>query len=293
MNQHDLVSIVLPTHNGFRYLAQSIDSCLRQTYSDLELVIVDDGSSDNTKDLVCGYDDPRIHYVRHEKNQGLPESLNTGFALTSGAFLSWTSDDNLYSAQAIEIMVSALKQHDEVGLVYSAYALIDASGTRVGQVDALPPARIWDADVVGASFLYTREVYEKTGRYNPDVKPIEDYEYWLRVSRGFRMLAIPDVLYSYRAHQASLSGNLNGLERARKVAQLKFRLGGISRKRLVHELATIDLADAFEHYRIGDFARVPTLIARGLSRTPRYALNRGIWSIMAKSLMRMPAQPNR
>src|SRR3989338_10314783 len=102
------VSIVLPTYNGARYLRQSIDSCLSQTYKNIELIIVDDCSTDETPDIVHSYNDPRIRYVRNKTNQRLPRSLNIGFALTTAEYLTWTSDDNEFLPQAIETMLKVL-----------------------------------------------------------------------------------------------------------------------------------------------------------------------------------------
>lgn len=95
------VSIVLPTYNGARYLRQSIDSCLGQTYRNLELIVVDDASTDTTPEIIRSYQDPRIRVIRHEKSKMLPESLNTGFRAVSGDYLTWTSDDNYYVPEAI------------------------------------------------------------------------------------------------------------------------------------------------------------------------------------------------
>src|SRR5438034_11794938 len=101
-SSHDstLITIVLPTHNGAKYLRESIESCLGQTYHNLELVVVDDASSDATPDVIAEYSDPRLISVRHGQNRGLPEALNTGFAHSRGHYLTWTSDDNRYAPEA-------------------------------------------------------------------------------------------------------------------------------------------------------------------------------------------------
>ncbi len=81
------VSIILPVYNGARFLRQSVESCLRQTYRDLELVIIDDGSTDDSVKIIRDFRDDRLLLVRHEKNRGLPAALNTGFAQSIGAYL--------------------------------------------------------------------------------------------------------------------------------------------------------------------------------------------------------------
>jgi len=129
MERKPLVSIVLPTYNGARYLRESIDSCLRQTYDNLELIIVNDGSTDETEEIVLSYDDPRIVYAKHHPNAGLPRSLNVGFALAKGDYLAWTSDDNYYADNAIEVMVRKLQEWEpRVSMVYCDSYIIDEAG---------------------------------------------------------------------------------------------------------------------------------------------------------------------
>src|SRR3989338_4736656 len=112
-------SIVLPTHNGARYLRQSIDSCLSQTYKNIELIIVDDCSTDETPDIVRSCNDPRIRYVRNKTNQRLPRSLNIGFALTTAEYLTWTSDDNQFLPEAIAVMLGFLMENESIDFVYA------------------------------------------------------------------------------------------------------------------------------------------------------------------------------
>ena len=100
------VSIVLPTYKRAHVLAGAIRSVLRQSFARLELIVVDDNSPDNTREVVASFDDPRIRYVRNDPNLKLPRALNRGFALARGAYLTWTSDDNFYGETAIVRMVA-------------------------------------------------------------------------------------------------------------------------------------------------------------------------------------------
>lgn len=199
------VSIILPTYNGAsKYLYKSINSCLEQTYRNIELVIVDDGSDDHTPELVKSIADPRIRYIPHEKNMGLPRSLNTGFRNSTGQLLTWTSDDNEYLPEAIEHMVAFLRDHGEADFVYADYyALFVESGK--SELRRLP--HILDlawTNCIGACFLYTRRVYVTVGNYDPRHALVEDYDYWIRVSKQFKMLHLPKPLYVYREHPRSL-----------------------------------------------------------------------------------------
>lgn len=201
------VSIVLPTHNGTKYLAQSIQSCLDQSYRNLEVIVVDDGSREGVSRIVASFDDARLRYVRHEVNRGLPTALNTGFRMAAGAFLTWTSDDNYYAPDAIARLVRFLRRHPSVSFVYTSMFIVnELSGERPWRVrHPLPPDDLAHQNSVGGCFMYTREVYEAIGEYDCLAPLVEDYDYWVRVSKRFRMQRLLDPLYYYRYHPQSLT----------------------------------------------------------------------------------------
>jgi glycosyltransferase involved in cell wall biosynthesis/GT2 family glycosyltransferase len=198
------VSIVLPTYNGSAHLKNSINSCLNQTYNNIELIIVDDGSTDATPQLIGSFKDSRIKYVRHKKNVGLPEALNTGFANTQGEYLTWTSDDNEFLPNAIEEMVNFLERNRDIGLVYADYwAHYLETGAK--ELRRMPDVlNIGKENVVGSCFMYTRRVYEAVGDYDPKFRLVEDYEYWIRISKRFKVMHYPKALYIYGEHSKTL-----------------------------------------------------------------------------------------
>lgn len=196
-----LVSIVLPTYKRAGLLAHAIRSVLNQTYSNLELIIVDDNSPDNTPEVVKSFSDKRIRYVRNEPNLRLPRALNKGFSLAQGTYLTWTSDDNLYAADAIEKLVERL-QTGNCDLAYADYYLFskhDAAGHPVDiHHDKLPDSvQLEKGNHIGACFLYTRKVYEETGDYDPELFLVEDYDYFIRAAQRFRFCHIPEPLYYF------------------------------------------------------------------------------------------------
>lgn len=204
-NQASLVSIILPTYNGQKYLRQSIRSCLEQSYQNFELVIIDDASVPEVRAIVDSFGDARVRYVRNDKNLGLVMSLNKGFSLAKGKYLTWTSDDNYYASKAIEIMQNALADNAAVSFVYAGYQVIDNDGhpLRRGRVET--PEELDQDNYIGGCFLYRREVYETIGDFNAEAFLAEDYEYWLRIRTKFKMKKLDEVLYFYRAHERSLT----------------------------------------------------------------------------------------
>jgi glycosyltransferase involved in cell wall biosynthesis len=211
--EQPLVSVVLPTHNGARYLAESIESVLRQTHVNLELIIVDDASIDATPEIVALYaeQDGRVRTIRHEKNVKLPAALNSGFRIARGEYLTWTSDDNLYRPEAIAEMLDVLEHDSGVDLVYSDYSDIDDTGRVIRSIRVHPPEKLAHTNSVGVCFLYRRRVYEVLGDYNPAYLLVEDYEYWVRASAVFRLRPIHRDLYLRRLHESSLTARFHEL----------------------------------------------------------------------------------
>jgi len=210
----ELVSIVLPTHNGARFLRQSVESCLAQTHRNLELVVVDDASTDGTAGVLAGLADARVTVVRNERNLGLPASLNAGFARARGDWLTWTSDDNWYEPEAVGAMLRFLTGRGG-DFVRCDYFVVEDEGSGAGgggggdgrpRLERLPDeADLAAANSVGPCFLYSRTVREAVGEYDPEALLAEDYDYWIRAAKRFALERLPEPLYHYRRHSGSLT----------------------------------------------------------------------------------------
>jgi glycosyltransferase involved in cell wall biosynthesis len=208
MAEKPLVSIVLPTYKRAHVLPNAIRSVLNQTYTNLELIIVDDNSPDNTPEVIKSFNDERIRYVRNEPNLKLPGALNKGFSLARGDYLTWTSDDNLFASNAIEKMVAALQASD-CDFVYADYFLfadIDAAGNALEKRHERLPDQLQleKTNHIGACFLYTRKAYEEIGDYDPELFLVEDYDYFMRIAKRFKVSHIPEPLYYFRRHDDAL-----------------------------------------------------------------------------------------
>lgn len=207
------ISIVLPTYNGSRYIRQSVDSVLAQTFTDFELIIVNDCSTDSTLLIIEEYarEDSRVRVVNNAFNKKLPLSLNTGFEVARGEFFTWTSDDNFYAPEALEVMLNVLREDKETDLVYVDYTLIDENDTITGTRqfgDINQSFHHWLG--CGACFLYKKEVHWKNNGYKPEAFLIEDYEFFVRAFTLGRFRYLPRTdLYYYREHGASLTATQN------------------------------------------------------------------------------------
>jgi hypothetical protein len=205
------VSIILPVHNGEKYVRKSIESCLNQTHKKLELIIVDDYSTDATPRILHEYaqQDSRIKIFHNASNQRLPRTLNIGFSHSTGDLLTWTSDDNYFDPDAIKNLVCYLNTWKDIDFVYSAYRIIDENGTIDERINYLPPP--WNLPIentVGAYFLYRRSVYESVGDFDREMEYLEDYDYWVRgYLKKIRMMRLHIPMYYYRHHPESMTAD--------------------------------------------------------------------------------------
>jgi len=207
MHPSPFVSVVLPTHNGGRYLDQAVASIAAQSCGDWELILVDDASTDETPGKIAAWAgrEERIKPVRLDENRKLPGALNEGFRRAAGEYLTWTSDDNWYAEDALARMLDVLCQSPEADIVYTDYALVDAGGSPIRREHARPKEDLVLGNCVGPCFLFRRRVLERLGGYDEDFFLTEDYDFWLRASLEFSFLPIGEPLYFYRQHGESLT----------------------------------------------------------------------------------------
>lgn len=220
-----LISIVLPTYNGARFLKRAIESVIAQTEKNWELIIVNDCSTDNTLEIADEYaeKDKRIKVISNKTNKKLPASLNTGFEEAKGTYLTWTSDDNYYLPEALKVMKEKLDNDTAISFVYADMDLIDEEDHFIRRQKLKSPDRLFEGCCIGACFLYRRRIWEELGGYREDLFCAEDYEYWMRIfTSGFRMFHLPQVLYRYAINSGSLSATRQDLVQKR-TAEIKLQ----------------------------------------------------------------------
>ena len=202
------VSIVLPTYNGKKYLKESIDSVVNQTFKDWELIIVDDCSTDGTEILVeeIAKKDSRIKVIHNAFNKTLPGALNAGFSLAKGEYYTWTSDDNMYLASAIREMVQYLDNNISYDMVCTGMLIVDDSLKFIQEAPKYDSEIMYTDDLVGACFMYRSSVADRIGEYDISLFCVEDFEYWVRIlESGSKIGYISGCYYIYRTHDNNLS----------------------------------------------------------------------------------------
>lgn len=206
------ISIVLPTYNGERWLALSIQSVINQTFKDWELIIVNDCSTDSTLQIAQSFTkkDKRIVVINNEVNKKLPASLNVGFAQAKGTYLTWTSDDNLYKKDALEKLASYLDAHPQTDMVSMNEDIINEDGDIVKIFDnsykyKRCAAALMNNCNVGAAFMYRKSIADVIGKYDENTFCAEDYDYWCRIALAGNIDYTSDNIYQYRCSSISLS----------------------------------------------------------------------------------------
>lgn len=219
-----LVSVVLPVYNGADYIKKAVESVLAQTYRDLELIIVNDGSSDDSGKIARGYAEKcrNVKYIEFDRNRKLPAALNAGFKAADGEFYTWISHDNIMLPEFLKIMTDELRGNPSAAMVYANMRIIDENGRirrghgwyesppMSGNV-MLPESAAELNDVpnntVGAAFLYRAKAANFLGGYDEKRFGIEDYDYWMRMNEIFDIIhsEYKAPVYHYRFHKNSLT----------------------------------------------------------------------------------------
>jgi glycosyltransferase involved in cell wall biosynthesis len=202
------VSVVIPVYNGHRYLRDAIDSVVHQTYGDIEIIVVNDGSNDGgkTQDVAKSYGS-KIRYVEQD-NRGVAGALNTGLATMTGEIFCWLSHDDVYRPTKIERQVGFFKQlkRDDV-VLFSNYALIDEDGRISGQVAMetvigdKPQLGLLRGCINGCTTFVPKKIFDEVGPFNENLRFTQDYDMWKRMSARHSFIFMLDVLVNYRMHR--------------------------------------------------------------------------------------------
>lgn len=207
------VTVLIPAYNAARYIAEAVHSVLQQTFADLELLVIDDGSTDDTPAIMAGITDPRVRYVRHVQNRGLVAVLNEGLDTATGTYIARMDADDVMHRDRLEKQVRFMEAHPAIAAVASFVELINADGEVTGP---------WDTDRETPDEVSIRAMLPRTNciahpsvtirrsllgdmRYAPDQHGAEDWDLWMRMlARGLRIAKIPEPLLSYRMHPSSV-----------------------------------------------------------------------------------------
>ena len=211
------VSVILPTYNRAQLLPAAIQSVLDQVYVDLELIVVDDGSTDSTLDILHRFTDPRIRVLAQE-NRGIGSALNAGIKAARGSYIARIDSDDRWLPELLTVEVPILEDKPEAGVAYARAQAMDQDGRPLPQILGAPPKYPGDAfkSFVYGDFgcaitaLIRRDPLEKVGFFDETLVGNEDWDLWIRLSRVTRFVFIDRVLANFRMHPGRTTAGASG-----------------------------------------------------------------------------------
>jgi glycosyltransferase involved in cell wall biosynthesis len=214
------ISVIVPAYNAEKTILETIQSIQKQTFSNFELIVINDGSNDKTVELINTIVDPRLKIFSYE-NGGLPVARNRGIAHANGEFITFIDADDLWTPDKLELQIAALQQHQEAGVAYSWTAFINDQGQLLYAQEPL----FFDGDVYpqllvnnfissGSNILVRRQFIESAGDFDPLLKSAEDWDYNIRLASLCPFTVVPKYQILYRKSQNSMTAKINIMEKA-------------------------------------------------------------------------------
>jgi len=214
---HPKASIIMPCFNHSKFLTDSVNGIRRQTCQDLELIIVDDCSSDTSWERIqdMARQDTRIKTIHHTCNQGASKSRNDGLHMATGQFIAFCDADDIWECDKLRIQMNLLQNNPTFDVVYCDALFIDESGSLTGMrfSERFPPPKSFSGrlfnDLVTRNFiniqsvLMRKECVQRAGYFDEGIKWVEDWWYWIRLSRDHSFLYTEEPLARYRVHSRS------------------------------------------------------------------------------------------
>ena len=290
------VSIVCPTFNGATrgYLREAIESALDQTFKDYELIIVDDGSTDHTKEVCEPYlEDSRVHYM-FQPNAGPASARNTGISASTGEFICFLDDDDIWKAEKlqrqIEYIDAQLSNFSNWGMVFTWVELIDAQGNIIGYRGHRQEGTIYKyllfEHIIDAtsSVLVKRGVFDKIGLFDEAFKQCEDWDMWLRIAKNYLIFPIQEYLVKHREHKHRLSCSS---EEAffHEIAVLKKALSAAPPEINPRDVyASCYINRGITYFSQGEYRKFRTMFMRGAKLSPKRVTLENIFLLLISFL---------
>lgn len=222
-----VVSILMPVYKTAPYLREAVDSILSQSFTDFELIVLNDCSPDDAEEILDTYSDPRIVRYKGEKNVGLSNILNVGIGMAQGKYVARMDSDDVSLPDRLRIQVDYLESHPEIDLVSSGMKLFGAKEEvwmREQNPDKVKIEALFHSPILHASSLWRRVRFEDNGlRFRQEMVPSEDYDLWTRaLVKGLKLANLRQVLYKYRIHPAQATTRTDLTAEKDRLVQQRF-----------------------------------------------------------------------
>lgn len=206
------VSILMPVFKTEPFLREAMESMLSQTFTDFELIVLNDCSPGNAEEILDEYKDPRIVRYLGEKNAGLANVLNVGMQMARGKYIARMDSDDISAPNRLEVQVDYLEQHPDIDLCscgMNLFGAMDDLWIRESDIETVRINALFFSPILHASSVWRRDAFERLGlRFRQEMVPAEDYDLWCRaLSGGLCLVNIPECMYQYRIHPEQATGN--------------------------------------------------------------------------------------
>lgn len=249
------VSVIIPAYNRVDYIDETIKSVLDQTYTNVELIVVDDGSTDGTYKKIKAYGD-KLTLLTHEEhdNRGQSAAINLGLTRATGKYIAILDSDDYWELNKLEIQVGYIEQHPDVGLVYANGYGIDANGTVLYPIYSSDHVEPNDPDQIlldcyialPVNSLVRKDVYDLVGGFEETYRAAQDHDMLIRISEVTKFAYLTDYLWYYRRHDKSISSTQQGQRWNYGIEILES-----AKNRYPYKAKTIRKRKAVLNYRIG------------------------------------------
>ena len=207
------VSILMPVYKTAPFLREAMDSMLSQTFTDFELIVLNDCSPDNAEEILDEYNDPRIVRYLGKENVGLANVLNVGMQMAKGKYIARMDSDDISSPNRLEVQIDYLERHPDIDLCscgMNLFGAMEDQWIRESDFETVRINALFFSPVLHASSVWKRDTFEMLGlRFRQEMVPAEDYDLWCRaLSGGLRLVNIPYCMYQYRIHPNQATGNM-------------------------------------------------------------------------------------
>jgi glycosyltransferase involved in cell wall biosynthesis len=211
--RHRRISVILPCFNTAHYLAEAVQSVLAQTRPADEIIVIDDGSTDNTAQVAAAFT-PRVQYI-YQPNAGLSAARNTGIKIATGQYIGFLDADDLWHPDFLAMLTDLLEHHADWGAVYSGNLFIDARGKLLSQsvhkviaAERLHDALVDDLFFPPCAVLVRKTALDAVGSFDESLRACEDWDMWLRISAKYPFGSTPQTLALYRRHGSNMTGDM-------------------------------------------------------------------------------------
>jgi len=226
------ISVVMPTYNRALYIVEAIKSVQNQTLRDSELIVVDDGSTDDTEKIVRGIaaTDPRISFYKNERNLGIAKTRNRGVGLAKADYVAMLDSDDVWvSPDKLAKQLSFFEHNDRLGIVGTNASFMDESGKPIGKRTRFPSddgdirrTELYRNMLMQSSLVIRKSAIEKAGGYDPKFTVCDDHDLWLKIGIDWQFMILPSANLTYRIHKGGIT-KAKRIKTAREELELLFK----------------------------------------------------------------------